>query len=31
MPIFLDAAYQVLKDMDRPMSAEEITKQALDQ
>lgn len=30
MPSFLDAAYHVLKDMDRPMSAEEITQQAVD-
>ncbi len=30
MPAFLDAAYQVLKEMDSPMSAEEITQQALD-
>ncbi len=30
MPTFLDAAYQVLKDADRPMSYEEITRHALD-
>jgi len=30
MPAFLDAAYQILEDTDRPMSAEEITQQALD-
>lgn len=30
MPAFLDAAYQILKDSNRPMSAEEITQQALD-
>lgn len=30
MPVFLDAAYQLLKDADRPMSPEEITRQALD-
>ena len=30
MPSFLDSAYQILKDMDRPMSVEEITQQALD-
>ena len=29
MSIFLDAAYQVLKDTNRPMSYEEITQQAL--
>jgi hypothetical protein len=31
MPSFLDAAYQVLQDMDRPMSAQDITQQALEQ
>ncbi|MEN4011380.1 MAG: winged helix-turn-helix domain-containing protein [Bellilinea sp.] len=30
MPTFLDAAYQILIATDRPMSAEEITRQALD-
>jgi hypothetical protein len=30
MPTFLDSAYQVLKDADRPMSYEEITRLALD-
>jgi hypothetical protein len=30
VPVFLDAAYQILKGMDQPMSAEEITQQAHD-
>ena len=31
MSMFLNAAYLVLKDSDRPMSAEDITRKALDQ